>query len=62
MYALLVYPFLQFFFIIIIIYKTQLKRKLYKFIDQINDSTNSCENANDHIQTGDLLLTYFQKN
>lgn len=50
------------FFIIIIIYKTQLKHKLYKFIDQINDNTNSYENANDHIQTDDLLLTYFQKN
>lgn len=30
--------------------------------DQINDNTNSCENANDHIQTGDLLLKYFQQN
>lgn len=62
MYALLVYPFFNSFFIIIIIYKTQLKQKLNKCIDQINDNTNSCENAYDHIQTGDLLLTYFQKN
>lgn len=54
--------FFNSFFIIIIIYKTQLKQKLYKCKDQINDNTNSCENANDHIQTGDLLLTYFQKN